>query len=1190
MAKPSTSEIDEAAVLRRSSRQKASTSYIESDSDEEEEEEEEYVESRPLKRKAPTSRKAGPKKNRKTAKAISRLVNATFEENYLYEALSHPETAILELALEWVEAYENDSVNAITTLVNLMLRCCGCIHLLQPHDLANLESSADTVAEVQIAYELQKSHEYPFISNNKDLKFFRRNVIDFFGEIITLAHEKSLLFKGEQNDEDEDEEDSLSSPIMTQILTWFSSFSTSTTRPLRFTSTIIILSIQTKLCEIMVSVVSNMERSQRQLENVKTNKKSKAYQKKVDTVTQAVKTYHIQMETIREYFTDILEITFSHRYRDIDPLIRQECLKQLGEWMLLYPEFFFQSSNLRYFGWLLSDPSNHVRSEASRVLLKLYRSSHGSLNMSVGFRQFTDRFKKQIIAISSKDTDFGVRLNLVSCLVELQKIGFLDDVEKLDISLQFFTILATQGKNHGSYEKIKLELAKFIALQNSDAVKRYQEKYSILLSVQDNSTGGVNEEEDENHAAVSEEHTHVRLESCFKYKSLANFIQQVKTHYLSKKRGNVVDSSAICVIYASIAQLPTFTHSWEFLVNYFLYDMSAISSKDGENAELNEVKEILELNSNEDKYYILSFIVGALTYTLQTSKLKRKDPSTIQESSESVLLKLSNFLTSIQSILMKSNQLIEVFMKLWNLLLTESPHTSENIYSTYKSLDQLEVFNNLVDTLLKYYQNYEPNVIQDPILRDFDGFLEKLLGDYNNSISRTDQANITNSVSLTNTEIRMKVQDLLLELVAEVKDSLKLTSLIDIENSVGYIECLRILTNVSRPILKLNKLGEFINVNEFLKELTFTTGSLLSKLFNGWNLDQYVREYPNKFLSDSEQFTSLFKIVLDFSLMTNSWKLEELMYVPATETGHQLYDMEIVFEDLQQIFYQITGIFVSTFKVQLNERTNISSMRILRTLNNLQTLFGAKYIDLAVSMKIFYTKYNRKDHFKNFESFFSGNNKAANYFLKKIPFEIEQRLLEIFLYKEAVLAGLVEVDLDRNDEEDVNFGDFDIDDMNDNSEVEINESRFDDDEDEDDDDDADNLSAEGSSQREYLSNSRKKANELTVQAKRQERIWQAEKDICVFTMKLFALINLSMVDEQLVKRLNLNSVALGGLFYKIIKLNEVRIGTNISKETHNSPTPIPSVEEDPRVDSQESIGNLTRIEEPEELVENSDGE
>lgn len=55
------------------------------------------------------------------------------------------------------------------------------------------------------------------------------------------------------------------------------------------------------------------------------------------------------------FFVYALRSVFVHRCRDVEAIIRTECIKHLGEWMEQYPSYFLDNNYLRYIGWLLND-------------------------------------------------------------------------------------------------------------------------------------------------------------------------------------------------------------------------------------------------------------------------------------------------------------------------------------------------------------------------------------------------------------------------------------------------------------------------------------------------------------------------------------------------------------------------------------------------------------------------------------------------------------------------------------------------------------------------------------------------------------------------------------------------------------------------------------------------------------------
>jgi len=51
----------------------------------------------------------------------------------------------------------------------------------------------------------------------------------------------------------------------------------------------------------------------------------------------------------------VLYRLFMHRYRDVDPEIRQACITAMGSWIVSYPSLFLQDLYLKYIGWTLND-------------------------------------------------------------------------------------------------------------------------------------------------------------------------------------------------------------------------------------------------------------------------------------------------------------------------------------------------------------------------------------------------------------------------------------------------------------------------------------------------------------------------------------------------------------------------------------------------------------------------------------------------------------------------------------------------------------------------------------------------------------------------------------------------------------------------------------------------------------------
>ncbi|OVF07471.1 putative cohesin subunit [Clavispora lusitaniae] len=568
-----------------------------------------------------------PEENQKRARGHKRARTSfepdpDFVENNLYNALSNSECAVSDLALEWVEQwmsdFESNKSEAITELFNLVLRCCGCYHLAQEHDMINYDSADATVADIAVFFERQRYHEYPFISKNKDLKFFRQNVIEFFENIITVSHEKGCLYK-----EQDTGDSSLASPMMNDILSWLAALSSSTIRPFRFVSTVVHMAIQTQICEQAVSLSISLEKQSRQLNNAKNNKtkrNQRAQDRKIEIISETIQSFKLQHDTLIEYLGDVFSNVFVHRYRDIDSAIRVECLRALGNWMIINESMFFQAKYLRYFGWLISDPNDSVREEAIKIIHKLYKHiSARNETMGIGFRQFTERFKKQFILMVWGEQQMSIRIHLFGIYTELFKLGFLETSDISDIgSFGFFLAEST----HALSNKAKREWCKFAEAVCLEQSTSEMEKFESFLSTHFSHKFG--EDEDQ-----------LNLSTCLRYKALISFLQTSFQDYADSKRSLVSVTSTkpfpddlISDLFSVMYSLPSFQGSWEVLVQYLLCDISSVSfgTIDNANDDYDRVteqtlKERLEIARGAEKnaflimlypfsHYICSILKG----------------------------------------------------------------------------------------------------------------------------------------------------------------------------------------------------------------------------------------------------------------------------------------------------------------------------------------------------------------------------------------------------------------------------------------------------------------------------------------------------------------------------------------------------------------------------------------------------
>lgn len=186
---------------------------------------------------------------------------------------------------------------------------------------------------------------------------------------------------------------------------------------------------------------------------------------------------------------------------------------------------------------------------------------------------------------------------------------------------------------------------------------------------------------------------------------------------------------------------------------------------------------------------------------------------------------------------------------------------------------------------------------------------------------------------------------------------------------------------------------------------------------------------------------------------------------------------------------------------------------------DLKTLLISRYIDFMLSFKVFYVRFQADNSFDNFQEFFNSNMQ-----LLLIKRDMQFQLLELFLIKEVRLGHLLNVDLDRDDEEDVNYEDYT---------EKIDESYLQEKSMFDDDDQTLQPSTEDCST----------TRNQEVEAKKKEKIWNLEKDLSVFTLKLISLVNVLLVQDELYNRIKLNKDKLGSVFAKIIQQQDEHANT-----------------------------------------------
>lgn len=255
--------------------------------------------------------------------------------------------------------------------------------------------------------------EYPIIAKGKGTAAFKESVVGFFQAVVVAIHNSGLLFE--------------SLELIENIQVWVSAMSAAQNRPFRHTATVVSLGIITSLCEIGSELAETAAAALRHSENER--KKTKANKGRVSDLQQDSRKAKANQETIDTVIKDWFDTIYIHRYRDVDPHIRVDCAKALGDWIIAYPDVFFDGSHLRYLGWVLSDPNHSTRLEVVKQLQRFYRDK----DKLSGLKTFTERFRSRLVEMATRDAEAGVRAATVELLDSLREASLLepDDIDAI---------------------------------------------------------------------------------------------------------------------------------------------------------------------------------------------------------------------------------------------------------------------------------------------------------------------------------------------------------------------------------------------------------------------------------------------------------------------------------------------------------------------------------------------------------------------------------------------------------------------------------------------------------------------------------------------------------------------------------------------------------------------------------------
>ncbi|EKG16453.1 Armadillo-like helical [Macrophomina phaseolina MS6] len=357
---------------------------------------------RPAANKAKKPRKPRPSK-----------VAAAEEVGGLYGEVFAGIQSLNDVAAQWVQRFEENEAEELAALVNFVLRCAGCDLKIDSHNIEDPDSVTSKLGDIQEEYQAQEIVEYPLIQKGRGSANFRHNIIEFFTSLIETLAESELLWT--------------KPTVLENIDTWINTMSSANSRPFRHTATVVSITIISALCTVGAKIIEANAKVIRLKETeAKKSGKNKArlaeLDKKIDAASE-------RLDHLNTVIKNSFDEVFIHRYRDVDPRIRTECVTGLGNWIMTYPDMFFDGQHIRYLGWILSDVNSSTRLEVVKQLQRLFEDA----DKLGGLRTFTERFRSRMVEMATQDADAHVRAASVALLDLLRQAGLIepDDIDSV---------------------------------------------------------------------------------------------------------------------------------------------------------------------------------------------------------------------------------------------------------------------------------------------------------------------------------------------------------------------------------------------------------------------------------------------------------------------------------------------------------------------------------------------------------------------------------------------------------------------------------------------------------------------------------------------------------------------------------------------------------------------------------------
>ncbi|KAG0370714.1 hypothetical protein BGX24_001937 [Mortierella sp. AD032] len=633
--------------------------------------------------KASKSTKAS--KSSKTAAVSKPTAPATDEDedvareegqSDLYAAVLDSQVALDTVVADWISSYEESAENALLDLANFLIRSCGCTQFVSADEFNDNDNLLETLQDILVRYKENTSNfDYPIVSKAKEYKKFKKNLLEFYTRLVQKT-QGDILFDG---------------VFMESVLTWTISLSSTTFRPFRHTAAVVALNLVLSLSEFAAETQEELNVSNRQLS---TSQRQKAAATKIKQLQKKVAEGQARKAQVLKWIDEIFVSVYVLRWRDVDPLVRSDCVRELGQWMIAYQEYFIASSYLKYLGFVLSDKAAAVRLEALKVLAKLYEIE----NQPTALRQFTTRFTDRFIEMAIGESDTAARLGAIKVATLVHRHGQLEEEDQVKLSALIF----------GANAKVRKGMAKFVKARVwEDEVESRMAAGEIVIS-------------------SSKDSTELKKD-WIELKSLASFLIKVGKTVEEENETNALNDShvdkagtrlfeetkvgrialAVEALWSEIDSLK----NWKSIAEYLTEDHSTVSvtsssSQNGTRAA-KSLEELYNLDEEEENV-LLEVLIASLQLILHPPAVPgfQKDKAKMKAQQDEVSNEVGRFCVGL---------LPQLFMKYGiDAIRVRSVLVIPQLIplSVYLDMRMLAAYEDLVDEVVKVFKKHtDPSVL-----------------------------------------------------------------------------------------------------------------------------------------------------------------------------------------------------------------------------------------------------------------------------------------------------------------------------------------------------------------------------------------------------------------------------------------------------------------------------------------------